>query len=88
MKGSVNSKEQPSENKRSDHAVKNAKPDFAKRRADLWGDRVFSFEEIESMRLNELEGVERESFPYASDSLLGRSYGNKGPDCCNEGEML
>ena len=28
MKGSVNSKEQPSENKRSDHAVKNAKPDF------------------------------------------------------------
>ena len=72
----------------ADQALNDVKPDFAKRRADLWGDRVFSFEEIESMRLNELEGVERESFPYASDSLLGRSYGNKGPDCSNEGEML
>lgn len=35
-----------------------SKPDFAKRRAAIWGDRVFSREEVESMRQDEFEGVE------------------------------
>ena len=41
-----------------DSAPLQSKPDFAKRRAALWGDRIFSMEEVESMRQEELEGVE------------------------------
>lgn len=85
----MDSEEQQSNlDEQADQALNDVRPDFAKRRAELWGDRVFSMEEVDSMRLNELEGVERESFLYASASSLGRSSGNKGPDYSNEGEPL
>ena len=85
----MDSEEQQSNlDEQADQALNDVRPDFAKRRVDLWGDRVFSMEEVEFMRLNELEGLERESFLYASASLLGRSSGNKGPDYFNEGEPL
>lgn len=81
----MDSNKQPSKHQRSDHGLNNAKTDFAKRRFALWGDRVFSAEEVESMRLDELEGVERASFFHASAALLGCSDGNKEPDYSNEG---
>ena len=34
------------------------KPDFAARRKAIWGDRVFSAEQIAAMRADELEGEE------------------------------
>ncbi|MFT3989985.1 MAG: hypothetical protein QM680_01115 [Luteolibacter sp.] len=33
-------------------------PDFAARRDAIWGDRVFSQEEVDQMRADELEGEE------------------------------
>ena len=35
-----------------------AKPDFAARRRAIWGQRVFSDEEVAAMRVAELEGEE------------------------------
>ena len=35
-----------------------SKPDFAARRKAIWGDRVFSEEEVAAMRAAELEGEE------------------------------
>ena len=85
----MDSEEQQSNlDEQADQALNDVRPDFAKRRVDLWGDRVFSMEEVEFMRLNELEGVERESFLHASAVLLGRSYENEEPDYSNEGEPL
>ena len=35
-----------------------AKPDFAARRRAIWGDRVFTAEEVTAMRADEFEGEE------------------------------
>lgn len=43
---------------RSKRAVKVKNPDFEARRKAIWGDRVFSDEEVQAMRAAELEGEE------------------------------
>ena len=39
-----------------DRARPRAKPDFARRRKAIWGDRVFSEAEVAAMRADELDG--------------------------------
>ncbi|MBL9179939.1 MAG: hypothetical protein JNM65_17895 [Verrucomicrobiaceae bacterium] len=43
---------------RSDSATQPVKPDFAARRRAIWGDRVFSEQEVAAMRADELHGEE------------------------------
>ncbi len=43
---------------RRKRAVKVKNPDFEARRKAIWGDRVFSDEEVQAMRAAELEGEE------------------------------